>query len=134
MDWRREAEFRLRSHEARLQAIKGVSTELDILAKGGLCGQCSACTKDAHLNTSTLTDELTRAQGLLSFYVDRTETALSFLDADELRVLDAFYIHPIKGAAEVLMQEWNCDIKSLYRRRDHALRQFTLAMFGMLET
>lgn len=59
---------------------------------------------------------------------------LAVLEKEELDILHRFYITPERGIAEKIAAERNVDVKTVYRRKDAALRRFTLALYGMTES
>ena len=76
-------------------------------------------------------------QGLLEraqLAVQEVAGALQILDPDEQLILDRLYINPSKVNRERLRKELNIDNTSLYRHRDTALRKFTIALYGCVES
>ena len=65
---------------------------------------------------------------------DDTAAALAVLDEEERHILDRFYIHRANGNVERLCDELHVEVATVYRRRDKALRHFTLALYGVVET
>lgn len=61
------------------------------------------------------------------------DKALAELDADEYRILDAMYIHPIHNAVDKLAMEFYEDRATVYRRKDRAIRRLTYLFYGVLE-
>ena len=61
------------------------------------------------------------------------EGGLSVLDDEERLVLDRFYIHRAKGNVGELCERLNVEQATVYRKRDIALRRFTIALYGPLE-
>lgn len=74
--------------------------------------------------------ELREALYFTERWVKRVERGLSVLDEEERKILDRFYIIHQKGAADKLADEMGLDIKTIYHRKDTALRKFTIAMCG----
>jgi hypothetical protein len=48
--------------------------------------------------------------------------------------LERFYIKPEKGAADRLASDLNLDVKTVYKRKDAALRHFTVSLYGGVES
>lgn len=145
MDWKREAMDKLRNYEAKKNSIPRAeeeiqrleselvrikSTSADDLHVSGGCDR-----EDAVVNNIATREELKLAIADASHWVDIVDSGLSELDDEERRVLDLFYINPAKGNVGRLRQEFDLnDDSSVYRRKDKALRHFTLALYGVIET
>jgi hypothetical protein len=145
MDWKREATEKLRQHEAKKAAVKEIPGEIVQLesafcgirgssgdgtpVKGGGSGR-----EDALLNNIAKREELQIALDLARACVYRVESGLAVLTSEERLILDRFFIVPHKGVAERLAADLNLDVKSVYKRKDAALKKFTLAMYGCIET
>ena len=61
---------------------------------------------------------------------ERVERAMMALDPAQRMVLELMCVRPQKGNMERLCAMLGCEKSSIYRRRDRALRQFTLALTG----
>lgn len=59
---------------------------------------------------------------------------LAVLTPEERLVLDRFFIHPEKGAADRLAGDLHLDVKTVYRRKDAALLHFTISLYGGVES
>ena len=144
MDWKKEAAQKLRDYEKRKAAQKTSGSELAALrdelrtVRSSLDGEPrrkSRTTADDVLVTLlALIDEQGKAAEINSRWVDNVEQALRCLTPEQYRVLELFYIHPAKGNVDVLCSELHIEIATAYRRRDEALRAFTLALYGATET
>ena len=55
-------------------------------------------------------------------WIKRVENGLSVLDEEERKILERFYIKPERGAAERLSMDLGIDVKTVYHRKDRALR------------
>ena len=66
-------------------------------------------------------------------WIKCVEGGLSVLSEEERLILDKFYIHPVPGAADYLASVLHLDIKTVYKRKDAAVRKFTVAMYGITE-
>ena len=78
-------------------------------------------------------DDMREARYLVNRWITRVERGLAVLNDDERKILDRFYIIAEKSAADRLAEDLQCDIKTVYRRKDVALRKFTLAMYGLTD-
>ena len=66
-------------------------------------------------------------------WVSLTDSALSLLNDEERLLLDRFFIHQEKQAADRLAGDLHIDVKTVYRRKDDALCRFTVALYGKTE-
>ena len=119
MNWKREAVERLRNHAARQQAVRSMEREMT-LDYGGLEGLMRL-------------RELQSQHDRTALAVELVEAGLAALEPEERLILDRLYIHPVKNGPDWLCQELDCELASVYRRRERALRHFTAAMYGFAE-
>lgn len=116
-----ELEYRRRS----IRSATGDGTPV----KGGGSGR-----EDVLLSSIVLQDEKTEALSATNRWVERVERGLAVLTTEERTILDRFYILPEKGAAERLAMDLGVDVKTVYHRKDRALRKFTIAMCGCVDS
>lgn len=145
MDWKHEATDKLRCYEAKKTSLERSADEIKRLGED-MTRIRSATTdstpvsggtstrEDALVNNITRREELRLARRDAIRWVRMVDSALEVLDEQERLVLDRFYIHRAKGNVERLCGELNVEIATAYRRRDDALRHFTLALYGVVET
>ena len=74
--------------------------------------------------------ERTEAQ----LWVKVVDSGLSVLDDEDWLVLYLCFIHKDKGSINELCERLHIDHRTVYKRRDKALRRFTLALYGALES
>ena len=74
--------------------------------------------------------ERTKAQ----LWASMVEGGLSILEDEERLVLDLLFIRRPKGAIDLLCDLLSTSKSAIYRRRDEALRRFTMALYGALES
>ncbi len=145
MNWKNEAVGKLRDYAAKrlalvtipeqIQQLKAMSvsqrgTQTDKApVKGGDTTQ-----EDVLLSNIVRRQELGKALKEARTWVKTVDKGLAVLTADERRLLELLYISPAKGNADLLCQEFQVEKTALYYRRDKALRRFTLAVYGCLET
>lgn len=146
MDWKKEAEDKLRCLEAKRSSLQRSADEIHRLAlaitsirsastdqtpvAGGGSGR-----ENALLDNIVCREELRAARRDAQSWVRCVDSALEQLDDEERLILDRFYIHKCRGAAERLCEELGvAELSSVYRRRSKALRHFTLALYGVTET
>lgn len=89
--------------------------------------------EDMLLNTMVRQEELKENLRTVSRWIKRVDRGLAELTEEEIVILTRFYIHPEKGAAERLALDLGIDVKTVYWRKDRALRKFTTAMCGCVE-
>ena len=77
-------------------------------------------------------DELKRRLREARLWVEIVDSGLSVLDDEERLALELCFIHKVKGSIDDLCYRLNVDTSAAYRRRDLALRRFTLALYGPL--
>ncbi len=146
MNWKREAADKLKNYEAHKQALECLPKEIRRL-ESAYTGIRSATTdgtpvsggggstrEDSMLTNIVHRDELKRRLKEARLWVAQVDKALAVLDDEERLVLDRFYIHRTKGAVEALCESLNLEKSAVYDRRDKALRHFTLALYGVIET
>lgn len=145
MNWKREAIDKLKNYEAHREALENIPKEIKRL-ESAYAGIRSATTdgtpvsgggntrEDSMLSNIVHRDELKRRLKEARLWVAQVDKALAVLDDEERLVLDRFYIHRTKGAVEALCESLNLEKSAVYDRRDKALRHFTLALYGVIET
>ena len=145
MNWKTEAVEKLEQYEAKRQSLRSIPMEISRLesamtsirstalsgvsVKGG-----NTCREDMVLNNIVHRQELERSLEQTKSWVSLVESGLSVLDEEERLILDRFYIHSERGAADTLAGELAMDVKTVYRRKDAALRRFTIALWGCVES
>ena len=144
MDWKAEAIDKLRGYEANRQALASIPLELERLAaaytgirSAKLDGTPTAKgsgnrREDAILSNIVHRDELKRRLKEARLWVEIVDGGLSVLDDEERLTLDLCFIHKVKGSINELCYQLNVDTSAAYRRRDLALRRFTMALYGLL--
>ena len=146
MNWKFEAIEKLKEYTARKNALESIPEEIKRLEEDAQ--RIRAASTDAtpvHGGGSTREDmlltnivhreELQRRLSDARRWVDIVDGGLAVLSDDDRLVLDRFYIHPMRGNVDRLCGELGLDeAKSVYRRKDKALRKFTLAIYGCEES
>lgn len=141
MNWKNEAMDRLRKYSAMCLAVDNIPQEIRRLEEAATAIR-SARTDGSRVQASgnrreeILLDNMMSRQELC-WQLDQTKgwltsmnKALSVLTPEEKLVLQRFYIYPEKGSVERLCQELGVENSSAYRKRDKALRRFTIALYG----
>jgi hypothetical protein len=145
MNWKNEAMERLRTYDAMCLAADNIPQEIRRLEAAATAIR-SARTDGCHVQASgnrreeMLLDNMMSRQEL-HWRLDQTQAwlscmnkALGALTPEEKLVLQRFYIYPEKGSVERLCEELGVENSSVYRKRDKALRRFTVALYGGLES
>lgn len=145
MDWKREAADKLRKHEARKEAIRSIPEEIRMYeeAFNGIRSASADSTpvagggstrEDMMLSNIVKREELKTALKQARRAVSIVDRGLATLSEEERLILDRFYIHPAKGNVERICADLGVEKASVYRRRDAALRNFTIALYGLTES
>ena len=145
MNWKNEAMERLRRYDAMCLAAENIPLEIRRLEEEATSIR-SARTDGNYIHAGT--DR--REENLLNNIVHRQElcwqlnqisawllcmnNAFGALTEEEKLVLHRFYMSPEKGSVEKLCRELSIESSSAYRKRDKALRQFTVALYGSAES
>ena len=90
--------------------------------------------EDALLSNMAHREELARTLRQAKAWVETVDAGLAVLDDEERLVLDRFYIRRAKGNVDRLCEELCREKSVVYARRDKALRHFTIALYGLVET
>lgn len=145
MNWKREAIDKLKNYVAHQEALGNIPKEIKRL-ESAYAGIRSATTdgtpvsgggntrEDSMLSNIVHRDELKRRLREARLWVAQVDKALAVLDDEERLVLDYFYIHRAKGNVGELCERLNVEQATVYRKRDSALRRFTIALYGVTET
>ena len=109
MNWKREAEQKLRNYAACRRALTAIPLMIE--------------------------ENRYRREGVRSARVDGRAVSGGTNGREEMLVLilDRFYIHPARGNAGRLCEELCMERANVYRRKDQALRRFTMALYGWEE-
>ncbi len=144
MNWKNEAMERLRKYDAMCLAADNIPQEISRLEAAATSIR-GARMDGNHVQGSgnrreeMLLDNMMSRQEL-HWRLDQTQAwlnsmnkALSSLTPEEKLVLQRLYIYPEKGSVERLCSELGLENSSIYRKRDKALRRFTVALYGDVE-
>lgn len=142
MNWKYEAIDKLKGYEAHKAALISIPEEIERLesAARSIRSATSDGTavsgggnkrEDMLLSNIVLREELERQLERAKQWVSVVERSLETLTSDERRILDLMYMNRQKGNVEKLCAELNIEQASVYRRRDVALRTFTIALYGI---
>lgn len=144
MDWKYEAIDKLRGYNAHLRALENIPRELERL-ESAFTGVRSATTdgtpvsgggngrEDAMLSNIVHRQELERTLEQAKLWVGIVDNGLSVLEDENRLILDMMYINRAKGNLGRLCDSLEIEVAQVYRRRDKALRHFTIALYGITE-
>ena len=142
LDWRSEAEDKLKKYELMKNAVAGITEEIKMLeddarriraaSTDSTPVQGGGSTREDMLLTNIVRrEELKLKLEDAQKRVKRVEDGLALLSDDERLVLYRLLIHPMRRNVERLREELGLeDNRSVYKRRDKALNKFTIAMYG----
>ena len=144
MDWKTIAKDKLYNYSAKQASVANLTDEIHELEyrRRGIRSATSDGTpvaggtnkrEEMLLNTIARQEELKENLHSVSRWIKRVERGLAELTEEENTILSRFYIDPEKGAAERLAMDLGIDVKTVYWRKDRALRKFTMAMYGCVE-
>ena len=142
MNWKEEAKEKLRRYNAMrlatinipeeierleidLRSIRAAKTDATPVTGGGNRRE------EAILNNIIHRQELAWSLDQAHMWLRSTDRALTALTNEEKLILHRLYIYPEKGGLERLSKELGVESSSIYRRRDKALKHFTLAYYGI---
>ncbi len=145
MRWDLEAIAKLREYTARTAALTTLPMEIKRLEED--CGRIRSATADGTpvhgggniredmlLSNICLREELAKQFADTKAWLEIVDHALTALTEDERLVLDRFYINPHKGSIDRLCGELCVEKAGVYKRKDKALRHFTVALYGKVES
>ncbi len=146
MNWKTEAIEKLCCYDAMCQSVINLPDEIRRLAqeyddiynrkpeKQSKRKKKGETREDALLSNLVKQEELGRSLEQTRQWLRIVERALSALNPEERLVLNRFYICPERGGVDRLCQELQVEQSSIYRKRDKALRKFTVALYGVAES
>lgn len=144
MNWKAEAIEKLKQYVPKKLSLENIPMEIKRLessmegirstASDGLSARGSATRDDMYLSNIVHRGELERTQEQTETWVHMVEYALAILNDEDRLILERFYMRPEKGAADRLAGDLRIDVKTVYRKKDDALRRFTIAMYGCTES
>ena len=140
MNWKHEAIEKLNNLPAMLMAVDNIPAEIKRLEqelidlRGIQPDRLPHITPDRKddplINNIVHREELSQAYNRAKIWVDTTRRAFKVLSKEEQTVLMAMYVNPTYGGVSELCKQLGMEQSTLYRRRDEALYQFTLALYG----
>ena len=145
MNWQKEAINDLRCHEKRKAALESLADEIRELRSRTYGSSAPAAdavpvqggTSTAEGRWIAAIDELERkkeAYRITKRQVDAVERGLAVLDEQQRMVLNVFFVNRVQGGADYLVEKLNLERTRIYELRETALRNFTIARYGVVET
>lgn len=145
MNWKYEAIEKLKEYSAKKQSLKSIPEEMARLesamqsirsatADGTPVSGGGSGREDMMLSNIVHREELARSLEQAKKWVSLVDSGLESLSADEKKILSRFYISPARGNVDALCEELGVEKAQVYRRRDSALRHFTLCLYGQTES
>lgn len=145
MNWKFEAIEKLKEYTARknalesipeeikrleedMQRIRAASTDATPVQGGGSAREDMLLTNIVHR------EELQRRLSDAQRWVDIVDGGLAVLSDEDRLVLDRFYIHPMRGNVDRLCDDLAIEKAAVYKRKEKALRRFTVALYGAAES
>ena len=144
MNWKFEAVEKLKQYEAKKKALQSIPEEIRRLesAMQSIRGATSDGTpvhgggsgrEDMMLSNIVHREELERSLEQAKIWVGLVDAGLEILSAEERQILDRFYIHPARGNVDRLCEDLGVEKPTVYRKKDCALRHFTICLYGCTE-
>ena len=144
MDFRREASEKLRSYTTKRDSLSRSAREIRRLelefvriksASSGSTPVSGGGSKqeDAMINNIALREEISAAMESTREWLSIVDDALASLDEEERKVLELMCMRRARGNLDRLCAELHIERSTAYRRRDVALKHFTLALYGVVE-
>lgn len=143
-DWKQEAIEKLKEYSLKKNSIATLTDEIRELQSRRRSIQSSGSDgmpvsggtnrrEDMLTGTIVRQKELEENLRVVSRWVKRVEAGLAALDEKERCILERFYIHPEKNAADRLAMDFGIDVKTVYYRKNIAVIRFTKALYGITE-
>lgn len=139
MNWTKEAENELRKYRINQIAYENVKDDIRMLRSkmestpGGVIAVAGnkGMVQDRSLSYLTKLEELEEIKAELEHQISKIEKALEGVGEEERALIDVYYFQKKRSddIADIL-----CISKSqFYRKKDAAIKQFTIARYGRIE-
>ena len=145
MNWKEEAMEKLRCYDAMQRSLQNIPQEISRLQAEAVALDTGVAlfgvgSRNVRKKEDALLDNMVKRQQL-QWSLEQTRSwtqtvnrALSGLEPEERLILQQLYILPQSGSMEELTGKLGVEKSSIYRRRDRALRKFTLSLYGREES
>jgi hypothetical protein len=136
---------RLRDYKDRKTAIESITEQIQFLEEKyssiraartdsiPVQGGAGNMREEALIHNIAMREELKQNLDLVMRDIAITEKGLASLTEEENKILTGFYISRSKGFIERLCEELYMSKTELYRRKDEALKRFTMVCYGIVE-
>lgn len=144
MDWRNESMWELRHLEAKRQSVGDVRQQIRKIEENmtGLRSAMSDGTpvagggsgrEDMLLNLITEKDALEATAAVVETQVQMVDRALAGISEEDRHILDMCFVRFRVGNINRLCEELQCEVATVYRHRNAALKEYTIRRRGMME-
>lgn len=139
MNWKEEAVQRLMDYQVVANSVgcmrkelRRLELEAESLGSTSVfrMGSGHQSKDDWKMNNLVRRGELADALQQAALWVDVTDHALGCLAQEDQELLSAMYITGQWGNVAQVAREMGIERSTVYRKRDDALRKFTIAMYG----
>ena len=121
--WKQMAEERLREYDALCRRAESLTEELKVVPLTGKAGS------PARINCIAKRRFLRQQLKVVKARKAQADRGLAALTPQERLVVQMLDIAPARGNGAKLCQLLDCEIASIYRRRDRALKRFSDGVF-----
>ncbi len=114
--------------EQRFKAVRSATTDGTAVQGGSLNKR-----EEMLIQNISMREELKANRDIITREIELTEKALEKLTEEERLILTRFFIKKSKGYIERLCEELYTSKTGLYKRKDAALKRFTMIFYGIVE-
>ena len=144
MNWQAEAKEKLQRYDAMRLATINIPEEIQRLEMDAAAIRAARTDvtpikgsgnhrEDALLSNLIHRQELANSLQQAQCWLKTTDRALTALSSEERLVLHRLYLYPVRDSVQQLCKELGVEVSTIYRRRDKALKHFTLAYYGIAD-
>ena len=145
MQWKEEAIEKLKRYKAMQTALKTIPEQICMLQASAASLRSPSAPKvggssnvrgreDALISNLAEQQELEWSLARVQQWMAVMHRGFDALTPEEVVILQKLYLFPERGAVDRLCGELGVEQATVYRKRDKALRHFTVAMYGFPET
>ena len=130
-NWKKSAEADLKDYKKQKESIKNLTERIKTIDKK-IALEKPKKRGDKIMDYLVLKEKLTRNLEISKENIEFIDKGLMGLSDDQQKVLNPFYISG--GGFRKVMDEFHIEQAAAYKRKDEALRSFTIAMYGTIES
>lgn len=144
INWKNVAVGRLKEYQAKKLSLENIPMEIlqhELALENirsadpdSVTVRSSSTWNDPRINCMVMIESLRLSLRQTKLLVESIDRALGILNQEERILLERFFIYAEPKAADRLAGDLHMDVKTVYRRKDEALRKFTIALYGMAES